>query len=253
MNTGDKKNLYEIISQKGNGDDTPLVTVIISLYNYQSFIAACLDSLKNQTIAQLNLVIVDDCSKDQSLKKANKWLDENGNRFNDYIFVRHTINRGLAHSRNTAISLARTKYVFILDADNLLYPRCLESLISALENCDASFAYSYLEEFGDGSKLKNTKSWNPATLAAVNTIDAMVLLRKNVLDKVNGYSIMPVMGWEDYELWFKIARLKGWGVQVPEILAKYRVHKTSMLNTVTNPNVEKLWEYLKVKYPEYFV
>jgi hypothetical protein len=134
----------------------------------------------------------------------------------------------------------------------LLYPRCLESLISALENCDASFAYPYLEEFGDGNKLKNTKPWNPVTLVAVNTIDAMVLLRKNVLDKVNGYSIMPVMGWEDYELWFKIARIKGWGVQVPEILARYRLHKTSMLNTVTNPNVEKLWNYLKENYPEFF-
>lgn len=252
MNPGNEKNLYEIISQKGNGEDTPRVTVIITLYNYQNFIATCLDSLKNQTIDKLNLVIVDDCSKDQSLKKARDWLEKHGDRFYEYVLVRHTINRGLAHSRNTAISLARTKYVFILDADNLLYPRCLESLISALENCDASFAYPYLEEFGDGNKLKNTKPWNPVTLAAVNTIDAMVLLRKNVLDKVNGYSIMPVMGWEDYELWFKIARIKGWGVQVPEILARYRLHKTSMLNTVTNPNVEKLWNYLKENYPEFF-
>ncbi len=252
MNTGNEKNLYEIISQKGNVGEIPLVTVIITLYNYQSFIAACLDSLKNQTIAQLNLVIVDDCSKDQSLIKADNWLDENGKRFNQYILAKHTLNRGLAHSRNTAISLARTRYVFILDADNMLYPRCLESLSSALENCDASFAYSYLEEFGDCNKLKNTKPWNPTTLAAVNTIDAMVLLRKSVLDKVNGYSIMPVMGWEDYELWFKIARIQGWGVQVPEILARYRVHKKSMLNTVTNPNVEKLWEYLKKNYPDYF-
>lgn len=252
MDAGKEKNLYEIIFQKVCGSETPLVTVIITLYNYQSFIANCLESLKNQTIDKLNLVIVDDYSKDQSLKKANTWLGENGNRFNDYVLARHTLNRGLAVSRNTAISLARTKYIFILDADNLLYPRCLESLVSALENCDASFAYSYLEEFGDGSKLKNTKPWNPATLAAVNTIDAMVLLRKSVLDKVNGYSIMPVMGWEDYELWFKVARIKGWGVQVPEILARYRVHKKSMLNTVTNPNVEKLWSYLKENYPEYF-
>ncbi|MDI6804240.1 MAG: glycosyltransferase family A protein [Bacteroidota bacterium] len=252
MDAGKEKNLYEIFSQKVNGGETPLVTVIITLYNYQSFISTCLDSLKNQTIDKLNLVIVDDCSKDQSLKKANKWLDENGIRFNDYVLARHTINRGLAVSRNTAISLARTKYVFILDADNLLYPRCLESLVDALENCDASFAYSYLEEFGDGNRLKNTKPWNSSTLGIVSTIDAMVLLRKNVLDKVNGYSIMPVMGWEDYELWFKIARIKGWGVQVPEILARYRVHRTSMLNTITNPNVEKLWNYLKENYPEYF-
>jgi glycosyltransferase involved in cell wall biosynthesis len=253
MSDSSDKNLFEIIFHKENVGETPLVTVIVTLFNYQKFITQCLDSVKVQTIDKLSLVVVDDCSTDQSVEKSKKWLDIKGSIFYEYILARHSVNRGLAQSRNTAISLARTKYVFILDADNLLYPRCLESLVNTLENCDASFAYSYLEEFGDSNRLKNTKPWNPSTLPAVNTIDAMVLMRKIVLDKVNGYSIMPVMGWEDYELWFKIAKIKGWGVQVPEILAKYRVHKASMLNTVTNPNVEKLWEYLKAKYPESFV
>ncbi len=254
MSTENDKNLYEIISHKENIGETPLVTVIITLFNYQNFIPTCLESVKNQNIDKLNLVIVDDCSKDQSLKITNKWLDENGKRFNDYVLARHTINRGLAHSRNTAISLTRTKYVFILDADNLLYPRCLESLVDALENCDASFAYCYLEKFGDGNALQNTKPWNSLTLGVVNPIDAMVLLRKSTWENVGGYSTNETMklGWEDYELWFKIARIKGWGIQIPEILARYRVHKTSMLNTVTNPNVEKLWNYLKENYPEYF-
>jgi glycosyltransferase involved in cell wall biosynthesis len=252
MNNGGNKNLFEIISRKENVGETPLVTVIVTLFNYQNFIAQCLDSVKAQTIDKLSLVVVDDCSTDRSIEQSKKWLDKNGSRFYEYILARHSVNRGLAHSRNTGVSLVRTKYVFILDADNLLYPRCLENLVEALENCDASFAYSYLEEFGDSNKLKNTKPWNPITLAVVNTIDAMVLMRKIVLDKVNGYSIMPVMGWEDYELWFKIARAKGWGVQVPEVLAKYRVHKASMLNTVTNPNVEKLWSYLKAKHPDFF-
>jgi len=251
IHAGEKKS-FEIISHKENNGVTPLVTVIVSLFNYKKYIADCLDSVKSQTISKLNLVVVDDCSTDQSLEKTRKWLSENGSRFDEYILAKHNINSGLAHTRNTAVSLATTKYVFILDADNLLYPRCLESLIEALENCEASFAYSYLEEFGDGNRLKNIKTWNPDTLAAVNTIDAMVLLRKVVWEKVNGYSIMPVMGWEDYELWFKIARAKGWGVQVPEVLARYRVHRASMLNIVTNPNVEKLWIYLKEKYPEYF-
>ena len=253
MNNGGDKNLFEIISHKENVGEAPLVTVIVTLFNYQNFITQCLDSVKAQTIDRLSLVVVDDHSTDRSVEICKKWLDKNGSRFYEYILARHGVNLGLANSRNTAVSLVQTKYVFILDADNSLYPRCLESLVEALENCDASFAYSYLEEFGDSNKLKNTKPWNPATLAAVNTIDAMVLMRKIVLDKVNGYSIMPVMGWEDYELWFKIARADGWGVQVPEVLARYRVHRTSMLNTVTNPNVEKLWSYLKENYPEYFL
>lgn len=243
---------YKIISFKKNETTLPSVTVIVSLYNYQQYISSCLDSVKDQTIERLNIVVVDDCSTDDSLTVVKKWFELNGERFDEYYLVQNARNSGLAATRNRAASFVKTKYLFVLDADNLLYPRCIESLTEALENCDASFAYCYLEEFGESNKLKNTKPWNPATLGAVNSIDAMVLMRKEILDKVGGYSVMPVMGWEDYELWFKIARIKGWGVQVPEILARYRVHKSSMLNTVTNPNVDKLWEYLKSNYPEFF-
>lgn len=252
MNQNITQKFYEIISHRENQTTLPDVTVIVSLYNYQQYISSCLDSVKEQTIERLNLVVVDDCSTDKSLEVVKKWLDVNGGRFSEYYLIHNTKNIGLAATRNRAASFVKTKYLFVLDADNLLYPRCLESLVEALNNCDASFAYCYLEEFGDSCKLKNTKPWNPATLAAVNTIDAMVLMRKEILDKVGGYSIMPVMGWEDYELWFKIARINGWGIQVPEILARYRVHKSSMLNTITNPNVEKLWDYLKSNYPEFF-
>jgi hypothetical protein len=126
--------------------------------------------------------------------------------------------------------------------------------MSALENCDASFAYCYLEKFGKTSCLQNTKPWNPATLRYGNTIDAMVLLRKKVWEYLNGYSTNETMrlGWEDFEFWFKIARAKGWGLLVPEILARYRVHRSSMLQTTTNPNADKLWAYLRSNYPEFF-
>jgi glycosyltransferase involved in cell wall biosynthesis len=244
----------EVVDQKGQMELLPLVTVVISLYNYRDYIIPCLESVKSQTISNINLVLVDDCSMDDSLSVVRNWHNQNSDRFNQYTLIRHKSNSGLAKTRNTGFLHSRTKYVFILDADNLLYPRCLESLVDALENCDASFAYCYLEKFGGVNGLQNIKPWNPSTLGVVNPIDAMVLIRKSIWETVGGYSTNETMrlGWEDYELWFKIARIKGWGVQVPEILAKYRVHKTSMLNTVTNPNVDKLWIYLKKTYPEFF-
>lgn len=247
-----QKKSYELILAKENDARQVDVTVMISLYNYKKYIKDCLDSVKQQTIENLNLVVVDDCSTDKSPKVVKKWLEVNGSRFNEYYFVRHKENFGLGQTRNTGISISRTKYIFILDADNIIYPRCVESLASALNNCEASFAYCYLEEFGAGYRLKNTTPWSAENLSTGNTIDAMIMIRKNVLEKVGNYSILPVMGWEDYDLWFKIARIGGWGVQVPEILCKYRVHKTSMLKTVTNPQSEKLWDYLKNTYPEFF-
>lgn len=244
----------ETIAEYEQSPVTPIVTVIISLYNYGQHITDCLESVKLQTISELDLIVVDDCSTDDSAEIAHRWLIENSARFSKYLLIRHKINSGPGAARNTAFARSRTKYVFVLDADNLLYPRCLERLISALDNCDASFAYSYIERFGETSSLLNTKPWNPSTLRRGNTIDAMVLMRKHVWEKIGGYSTNEVMrlGWEDYELWFKIARINGWGILVPEILGRYRVHHDSLLHTSTNPNVHKLWGYLRSNYPEFF-
>jgi len=183
---------------------------------------------------------------------VSDWLSENGSRFNNYQLARHPVNSGLAGARNSGFHHARTEFVFILDADNTLYPRCLERLLAALRHCNASFAYCYLEKFGQKSLLQNTNAWNPDALQHGNVIDAMVLLRRSVWEEVGGYSKMEVMGWEDFDFWFKIARRKGWGVLVPEILARYRVHRKSMLKKVTNPKVRKLWTQLRATYPEFF-
>ena len=248
------RNDCDIVVQKIQNSTLPTVTVAVSLYNYEKYIISCLESVKSQAISDLDLIVVDDCSTDGSREVVCDWHEHNGSRFNRYTLISHKVNSGLAASRNTGFAHARTEYVFVLDADNLLYPRCLERLVPALENCDASFAYCYLEKFGKETCIQNTKPWDPTSLQYDNMIDAMVLLRRSVWEKAGGYSTNEIMrlGWEDFELWFKIARNKGWGVQVPEILARYRVHRKSMLHTTTNPNVDKLWNYLRSNYPEFF-
>ena len=243
----------EIVAQKEQRGAIPPVSVAVSLYNYKDYILPCLESVRAQTIPHLDLIVVDDCSIDGSSDVVHDWLAAHGDHFSRYLLISHHSNQGLPTTRNTGLAHARTEYVFVLDADNLLYPRCLERLASALDHCDASFAYCYLEKFGDVSCLQNTKPWNPSIFQHGNTIDAMVLFRKYVWEQVGGYATdMIIMGWEDFELWFKIARIKGWGIAVPEILARYRTHRRSMLYTLTNPNAHKLWGYLRSKYPEFF-
>jgi glycosyltransferase involved in cell wall biosynthesis len=250
---GGMEDRSEILWQSTNPLGTPSTTVSISLFNYEAYITDCLESVAHQTLPAIDLVIVDDCSSDGSVEVAHQWLMENAKRFRQSLLLRHRRNEGLAISRNDGVWLASTGYVFILDADNALYPRCLAALSPALDNCDASFAYCYLEKFGEVSKLQNTKGWDPTILHRGNTIDAMVLHRRSNLIRLGGYSTdMPVMGWEDYDLWFKIAETGGWGALVPEILARYRVHSASMLHQTTNPNAYKLTQYLHEKHPTFF-
>ena len=243
----------EFITCKSLGETTALVTVAISLFNCRDYIIPCLESVKSQTLNDIDLIVVDDCSTDDSLTIVADWLAKNENRFGDVLFVHHKSNRGLPYARNAAFARAHTDFVFVLDADNLLYPRCLERLLDSLKQCDASFAYCLLEKFGEEIGLGNTRPWNPIALQHGNFIDAMVLHRKEVWERAGGYATdMPTMGWEDFDLWFRIAEVGGWGVQIPEILARYRVRRNSMLHTITNPKADNLWAYLRAKHPESF-
>ncbi len=238
-----------------SGDESAEVTVAISLYNYAGFIAGTLDSVRAQTLKALDLVVVDDCSTDDSRRIAREWLEVNGKRFGRCVLLKNDENQGLGRTRNNAFCFARSEFVFVLDADNLLYPRCLGRLLAAAQNSGATFAYCYLEKFEGVRKLGNLQAWDPNLLHLGNMTDAMVLHRKKTWKEVGGYSEdMPFNGWEDYDLWFKIADIGGWGVRIPEILARYRVHPDSMLHneTDTTASQARLWKYLESKHPQFF-
>lgn len=231
------------------------VTVCISLYNYESRVVETLNSVVSQTQTVIDLVIVEDCSPDNSLSVAMQWLQNNSLRFNAIQLLQHTENRGLSAARNTAISASTTPYIFILDADNLLYPRCVERCVEALQaDPEASVAYPIIEKFGEEEGLIGNVVWNPERFKVRNCIDAMSLIRRQALLAVEGYSELEAvgrLGWEDYELWCKFIDRKMYGVPVPEILARYRTHQTSMLNSVSNQqaNIAKLHREMMILHP----
>lgn len=243
------------------GGAVPPVTVVIPLYNYGRFVTETLESVAKQTIAELDVTVVDDCSTDDSAAVACRWMEAHGARFRRGRVLRHLANGGLAKTRNTGFGCAESEFVFPLDADNLLYPTCLAKLTRSLAQSGAAFAYCLVERFltppGEVPEpaLLHLHQWSPETLGKGNMIDAMVLHRTSLWRQVGGYAAnMPCQGWEDYELWFRIARMGGHGLHVPQILARYRVHGGSMLHTLTNTgrNAEALVAHLRRTYPEFY-
>ncbi len=252
----------ELLFSTGQSDgSTAQVTVAVPLFNYGRFVLEAFESIRAQTLSALDLVVVDDCSTDDSLTVARSWLESHSNRFGRAELLRNARNSGLARTRNLAFRRAATEFVFPLDPDNSLYPSCLEKLHRSLQSSRAAFAYCLLERFGDQSALgenclMHVRPWNPAELSGGNWIDAMVLWRKANWQQLGGYSeSMPRPGWEDYDLWFKLARAKGYGLQVMQILARYRVHPASMLRTLTDREDSRaaLRAHIQTTYPEFFV
>jgi glycosyltransferase involved in cell wall biosynthesis len=215
------------------------ICVILPLYNYSHYVTEALDSVRNQTVQELDLVIVDDCSTDSSLQVALEWAKGNAARFNRVVVMQNQMNSGLARSRNVGFDAAETPYVLPLDADNRLLPDCCAAMLRALNGSRAAFAYPRIQCFGDASHIIGEQAFSPARFSGGNYVDAMALIGKWAWAAVGGYVHID-NGWEDYDFWCRCVEHGFWGVWVPEILAEYRVHKQSMLKTRTDQHENKL-------------
>jgi hypothetical protein len=225
--------LERVAATPAHAGASPRVTVICPLYNHAGVVGQALASLAAQTFADWELVVCDDGSTDGSEDVVQKFME--GHPSLAALLVRHPVNRGLpAATRNTAISVARGEYVLALDSDNVLYPHCMDRLVNALDAAsDADFAYGILEQFDASGPvgLSGYFGWEPERLVQDNYIDALALLRRSTVAELDGYSEdRRLFGWEDYDLWCRIAERGGRAAHVPEILARYRLAAGSTLS-----------------------
>ncbi len=240
----------ETLFESGRLEDAR-ATVCITLYNYERFISDALMSVYDQTFDALALVVLDDRSTDAGCVRVESWMRASADRFAGVRLARHRKNRGLALSRNSAIAMSATEAIMILDADNLLYPRCVERLLDSLDGTEFGFAYSIVERFSAGRSLMSCHPWDVSFLKKDNYVDAMALIRRSVWRKIRGYTEMRVAGWEDYDFWCKCVEAGYEGLFVPEILSRYRLHRTSMLQAGTNDpgNALRVREEMRRSHP----
>lgn len=225
-----------------------VISVAVSLFNYEKFIIECLNSIAAQTYRNLELIVVDDCStRDRSSQVALDWMKSNSDRFCRTLLLRHVKNQGLAAARNTAFQESLGSSVFVIDADNILYSRAIAKLSDVLNTGHFGAAYSQLEFFGDQQTLGAADIWNPERLKFGNYVDAMALISKEAWEKVGGYTHME--GWEDYEFWCKFVENGIDAAYVPEILCRYRVHGNSMMRTETVPRFREIHIDITIAHP----
>lgn len=213
------------------------VTVVVPLYNYSAYIIDALDSVAAQTEVDLDLVVVDDASTDNSLELAVAWAQKHANRFNRLVVLRNHQNSKLALTRNAGFDAAETPYVLPLDADNLLLPPCVSTCLQTLRKTGAAFVYPRIRTFGKKRFIMGGFDYAPNRFTGGNYIDAMALVPKSVWSGVGGYEKLPghvPPGWEDYSFWCRVVEMGLSGRSAGEaVLAQYRVHGQSMLATDT--------------------
>lgn len=232
---------------------SPRVTVIVPLYNHADEVTRALDSVARSQFADVEVVVLDDASTDRSLQAVLGWMESHPAVA--ALFLQNAWNRGLGATRNALFDAARGEYVLALDADNELYPTAISKLAAALDaDPDAVFAYPILEVQEDGRPvtLIGYLPWEPALLRPGNYIDALSLIRRRDAIALGGYTEdLRLHGWEDYDLWCRVADRGRYGVHVPEILARYARAEHSMIS-VTGIDIVEATAVLRTRYRNVF-
>lgn len=224
----------DLVFERGARDNS--VSIIIPLYNYAHHVVETLNSVSAQTSDEITVIVVDDCSTDNSVDTVRQWMQGARHSQMGMVLARNRANAKLSITRNTGIALSRSDYCFMLDADNILYPRCIEKHVDALgARPDADAAYSLLEVFEGQADVIGAGVFTRDGLRHGNFIDAMALFRRSMLLAMDGYENIRY-GWEDYDLWLRMVKEDKIALHIPEILARYRQHNSSMLRTETNIN-----------------
>jgi glycosyltransferase involved in cell wall biosynthesis len=232
--------IFQSIDNSRFNGSTPALSVIVTLYNYSAYIRQCLKSLEDAHTAAIpggiEVVIVNDASTDDSL---NQVMAFQKNSRHPIRIIDKRLNTGLADARNIGLQMARAPYVFIMDADNLVFPRALKELHARIVKDGSAAVYSMLCRFqsrqSDPEGLLSYFDWDQQMLVEFPYIDAMAMFDREQLIKIGGYDNelykLGWFGWEDYDLWLRIAGGRLSVSFLPNVLCLYRHHKTAMSNT----------------------
>ncbi|MEZ7497273.1 glycosyltransferase family A protein [Flavobacterium sp. Arc3] len=206
----------------------PKLSIIITCYNLGHYLEEAIASIKYySSFEDYEIILVNDGSTD----KATLQILEKIEQKDKSIFVLHQANIGLAKARNNGIKLAKGKYIIPLDADNKLRPECIKQTIAVLDsNLGIDVVHGDTQLFGNKNSVWKGKPFDVAEMVLNNYIDACAGFRKSVWEELRGYDEnMPVMGFEDWDLWLRMA-VRGCRFQYVETtFFDYRVRDNSML------------------------
>lgn len=216
------------------------VSVIMPVYNAAKFISEALESVFAQTYKDIEIVLVDDQSKDNSANIIEEYM----NTHHNIVYYLQPTNQGAGAARNKALEIATGEYVAFLDSDDVWMPTKIERQIDLMNEMDTPFSYaaiSMIDENGNTIKSKrNIKETCDYKYLLHNTIIATSSV---VIDrKILGDFRMPLRrGGQDYATWLSLLRGGTVACGINEDLVKYRVASGS-LSSNKFKSIKQVWE-----------
>lgn len=204
-----------------------LVSVIMPVYNSESFLEESIDSVLNQTYPNWELLIVDDCSTDKSPDILTRYAMQD-KRIR--CFKTASPSGSPCLPRNLAIEAAKGRYIAFLDSDDCWLPDKLERQLSLFTKVNTGIVFSNYEKISEASKRNNR------VVEAPITVDYKYLLRGNVIGCLTAVYDTTKVGkmyfiqhtHEDYILWLSILKKGFLAINTGTVEALYRVRRHSV-------------------------
>ena len=222
----------------------PLVSIPIVTYNSAEFIIETLESVKAQTYPRLELIVSDDCSKDNTVALCREWLVKNATRFERTQLIEAKHNTGVSANLNRAEAVCTGEWVKFLDGDDLLLPTCVQDYIDYVEeHPETIYMFSRIEAFG-ASEERNRYYTEKAFDYSVFDLNAkqqyekliwqncimsstcMYNRQKNMELGLKNDERIPLL--EDWPRWINVTKK---GIQLSfldKVEVRYRLHEKSL-------------------------
>lgn len=222
-----------------------LVSIIMPSYNTGRFIKETIESVLAQTYLQWELIIVDDCSSDNTDEVVRGYLTDNR-----IHYIKNDKNSGAAVSRNRALREASGKWIAFLDSDDLWEPEKLQKQISFMEDNGYHFSYTNYIEINEDSKPNGKRVSGPKRITKHGMYNYCWMGCLTVMydaTEVGLIQIEDIKKNNDYAMWLKVCR-KADCYLLEETLAKYRKRSGS----ISNHGYMRLikWHYNLYRYAE---
>jgi glycosyltransferase involved in cell wall biosynthesis len=225
-----------------------LVSVIIPCYNDGIFLADAVRSVLNSTYENIQVIIVDDGSTDNTSEVAGTMVEESSKV--KYLFHE---NRGLAASRNRGIEYAAGKFILPLDADDKISPEYIAEAVKILQaKEDVRVVYCNAWFFGKKQGEWKLKPFTRKILPRENVIFCSAMYRKEDWVKAGGYSDEMKSGWEDWEFWISLLKNGGEVYKLPLTGFFYRIKENSMRKEMTKRKKSENIKFMNLKHKDFF-
>jgi len=231
-------------------DNSPLISVVLPVYNVAQYVHEAINSILEQTIQNFEIIVIDDCSTDNTIEVIESIKDSR------IKIIKKTKNKGLVDSLNIGFSAATGKYIARMDGDDISHKERFKKQLEILNNSEIKACGCWLQEFAEGNKIIKHSEHHEQIVAKLLLGCSMslgsVMIKRNWVRSFRFDENKRHV--EDYDFWARTA-WAGKFYNIQEVLYFYRVHQSqvSALHTQTQKTEDvsiKIFLFKKLQFDE---